>query len=144
MKKLLFLFFVSGCLSANVFAQARIITGTVVDEKGLPVQAASIRIKHTSLGVAADNNGQFRIQVKPGDILVITGGIEQKEVTIGSETSLVIATRRQVIEDKEVFITTAMSIRKRPREVGFGNSLVKPDQFTNGHGTRHHVAATNP
>ena len=136
MKKLLLFLLVTAFLSGIVTAQTRTVTGTVVDEKGAPVQAASIRIKTTNKGVAADNNGQFRIQVKPGDVLVITGGIEQKEVTIGTETVLMISTKRKITEDKEVIITTAMNIRKRPREVGYGNSLLKPDQFTNGQSPR--------
>ena len=54
-------------------AQNRTITGTVTDENGDAVPGASVRIKGTRTGVAADNNGQFKIQAKSGDVLVVSG-----------------------------------------------------------------------
>ena len=69
MRKIASLFTMLMLVTAFAFAQNRTITGTVTDEKGDALPGASVRIKGTRTGVAADNNGQFRIQAKTGDIL---------------------------------------------------------------------------
>ncbi|MFN8290099.1 MAG: carboxypeptidase-like regulatory domain-containing protein, partial [Chitinophagaceae bacterium] len=76
MRKFASLFTMLMLLTALAFGQNRTITGTVTDETGAPVQGASVRIKGTRTGVAADNNGVFRIQAKTGDVLLISGGID--------------------------------------------------------------------
>jgi hypothetical protein len=72
-----------------------ILTGVVTDEKGSPVPGASIFIKGSNSGVAADNNGQFRIVTKPGDILVASAvGMTSTErsVTPGGSISMTLQT----------------------------------------------------
>ena len=72
MKKfLLFLQFL--LLSAVVFAQTNIVTGTITDATtGEPVVGASVRIKDGKTGVSADEKGNFKLQVSPNVILQIS------------------------------------------------------------------------
>lgn len=59
--------------AANVTSQARAITGTVTDDSGEPLIAASIRIKGTSLGTVTDANGRYTIRLSnPKAILVFS------------------------------------------------------------------------
>lgn len=47
-------------------------TGVVLDESGLPVPGATVRIKNTRVATVADNQGHFSLPgVKRGDLLVI-------------------------------------------------------------------------
>ena len=92
MKKFTTLLIFFLCFLAAVVAQQRVITGKVVDEKGKPVPYVSVKIKNTEYGVAADDKGVFRIKAEPGNVLVFTGGIEQKEFTIGNETNILVKT----------------------------------------------------
>ncbi|MFN8291031.1 MAG: SusC/RagA family TonB-linked outer membrane protein [Chitinophagaceae bacterium] len=130
MKKF-FLFLATFVCAVMLYAQERTITGTVTDETGAPVQGASVRIKGTRTGVAADNNGMFRIQAKTGDVLLISGGIDPIEVTVGSNDNIAIQGKRQVTTGTEV-VVTALGIRKRPKEIGYANTTIKNDQITNG------------
>src|SRR5262245_39723048 len=116
MRKITSLFAMLMLLTALAFGQNRTITGTVTDENGAPVQGASIRIKGTRTGVAADNNGMFRILAKTGDVLQITGGIDPIEVTVGTDNSLKITAKRVVTAGTEV-VVTALGIRRRPKEI---------------------------
>ncbi len=131
MRKITSLFTMLMLLTALAFVQNRTITGTVTDENGAPVFGASIKVKGTRTGVAADNNGMFRIFAKTGDILVITGGIEPTEVTVGAESNITVRAKRTVTTGTEV-IVTALGIRRRPKEVGYANTTVKAEQITNG------------
>ena len=115
---------------ALAFGQNRTISGTVTDEKGDILPGASVRIKGTRTGVAADNNGQFRISAKTGDVLVVSGaGLESTEATIGSGNTISIAVRRIVISGTEV-VVTALGQTRQPKELGYSVSKIKAAELT--------------
>ncbi|MDE3741861.1 TonB-dependent receptor [Maribacter polysaccharolyticus] len=83
MKKihLIFMVFLLGTMS---FVSAQ-ISGTVVDENGVPLGGASIVIKGTTTGTTTDFDGNFSIDASLGDTLVVTYiGFEKKQVVINS------------------------------------------------------------
>jgi len=112
MRKLYFLlgFLLVALLS---FAQTRTITGRVTDERGDPVGFASVKLKGSRSGIAADANGNFSISAKSGDILVISGAsLQEKEVTVGEDNVLNIPLQRQAALT-EVFVTGYTTKSKR-------------------------------
>jgi len=135
MRKITSLFTVLMLFVSLAYGQNRSISGTVTDENGAPVQGASVRIKGTRTGVAADNNGIFRILAKTGDVLQITGGIEAIEVTVGTDNNITVRAKRTVVAGTEV-VVTALGIRRRPKELGYANTTIKADQITNGQAPR--------
>lgn len=75
----LFLAFVAVLLSAagpTATAQTQeriVITGTVLDDEGLPAAGAAVLVKGSpSEGVATDSKGNFRITVSPGAVLQVS------------------------------------------------------------------------
>src|SRR6188474_3828600 len=54
-----------------VSAQTRKISGRVTDSKGAPVPGATVKTKNGK-AVAADENGNYTIDVQTGDVLTIT------------------------------------------------------------------------
>ena len=87
---------IKGEISNNVVDERnRTITGKVVDEKGDVVPGASIIIKGTRIGVPSDNNGQFRILAKSGNILLVSGvGFETTEFTVKTSDIIEISVHR--------------------------------------------------
>ncbi|MCO4291575.1 TonB-dependent receptor [Solitalea sp. MAHUQ-68] len=74
-------------LSHYAFAQsARKITGKVIDDKDLqPIPGAIIKVKGTSEAVSTNTDGEFTIQAKTGDVLVISFlGYIERSVTVGA------------------------------------------------------------
>lgn len=117
-------------ISALAFGQNRTISGTVTDEKGDPLPGASVRIKSTRTGVAADNNGQFRIQAKTGDVLVVSGaGLKETEATIGAGNTITIAVTREVISGTEV-VVTSLGVSRQSKEIGYSTAKVKATELT--------------
>ncbi|MBN8674829.1 MAG: SusC/RagA family TonB-linked outer membrane protein [Chitinophagales bacterium] len=117
-------------ISTLAFGQNRTISGTVTDEKGDPLPGASVRIKGTRTGVAADNNGQFRIQAKTGDVLVVSGaGLKETEATIGAGNSVTIAVTREVISGTEV-VVTSLGVSRQSKEIGYSTAKVKASELT--------------
>lgn len=130
MRKIASLFTMLMLVTAFAFAQNRTITGTVTDEKGDALPGASVRIKGTRTGVAADNTGQFRIQAKTGDILVVSGaGLESVEATVGTGSTIAITVTRTVIAGTEV-VVTALGQTRQPKELGYSVSKVKATELT--------------
>jgi len=113
--------------SALAFGQNRTITGTVINEKGEIVSGASVKVKGTSTGAAADNNGQFRVSAKTGDKLVVTGiNLETTEVTVGDGTNISIAVKSTSVTGTEI-VVTALGIRRSEKALGYAVSKVDPN-----------------
>ncbi|MBV7441860.1 TonB-dependent receptor [Weeksellaceae bacterium TAE3-ERU29] len=71
------------CLSLYAFGQQKPITGQVIDSNGFPVQDAYVHVEGTENGVYTDENGNYTIQAKPGDIITIDFiGLESKSVKV--------------------------------------------------------------
>ena len=71
----------------SLFAQERVVTGTVKDESGSGMPGVNVLIKGTANGTATDASGTYRLNVS-GDqnVLVISFiGYVTKEVSIGSQ-----------------------------------------------------------
>jgi hypothetical protein len=81
--------------------------GTLVDETGAAVIGASVIIKGTRTGVTTDSKGNFWIAARPGDELVISGGIELVTVKVDSDRSMVVRSKRSDIAGTEVVVTSA-------------------------------------
>ena len=111
------------------FSQDRTISGIIKDEAGLIVPGASVRIKGTKVGVAADNQGQFRIQAKAGDVLLVTGaGIDPAEITVGSADAVSITVKNTIATGSEV-VVTALGIKRQDKALGYGVSKVDPNSL---------------
>lgn len=53
----------------GISAQEIIVSGTVVDEGGVPVPGVSVVVKNTARGVATDFEGKYTINVNNNDML---------------------------------------------------------------------------
>lgn len=71
MRKVIFLFISLLFISSGLLAQ-RVVSGTIMDNNGLPVAGASVISKKTGKGAVTDNNGYFRIQAAVDDELEIS------------------------------------------------------------------------
>jgi len=94
MKKNLYLFIFLLVISGTGFSQG-ILTGVIKDEKGFPIEAATINIKDTKIFRIADTKGQFSIpapKIFPFTIIVSSSGFQPAEAQISElkDTALII------------------------------------------------------
>lgn len=109
---------------ALALAQTRTITGQVKDAKGDPVPFANITIKGTTSGVAADANGNFRIEVQPGQSLVITStSFVEQEVKIGTESTVTVTLQPQ--GNLQEVVVTALGIRRTRNQLPYAAQTVE-------------------
>src|SRR6187549_2525764 len=60
------------CFSLAAKAQQTKISGTIKNEKGEPVEAASVQVTGNNTGSLSDKNGSFTLTASPNDSLRIT------------------------------------------------------------------------
>lgn len=60
------------CVQPNLKAQQNQISGTVKNEKGEPIEAASVQVVGTGNGTLSDKNGVFTLNTSAGDSLVVS------------------------------------------------------------------------
>src|SRR6186713_1876143 len=79
-------------LCSQLWAQNRIISGKVTDERGVPVSNATVQVKGGNKGTSTDDAGSFTISVGPKAILIVSSiSFASQEVRDFSATPLVIS-----------------------------------------------------
>ncbi|MBC7828369.1 MAG: SusC/RagA family TonB-linked outer membrane protein [Chitinophagaceae bacterium] len=119
------------CLTAS--AQTRLLSGRITDDAGSPVPFATIKLKGAGSGTSADAQGNFKINVSAGSVLIISAiNYSTKEIPAGTGENLSVALSKGEGLIDEV-IVTAQGIRRRPRELGYSVAKVSNQDITNGH-----------
>lgn len=101
-------------VTAQTFAQQRIVTGKIVDEHGESIIGANIMEKGTSNGVISDIEGNFSIKVASDATLVISYiGYAQQEVAVKGKSKLTIHLAEDAQTLNEVVVIGYGSARKK-------------------------------
>src|SRR3954454_20917983 len=125
MKKLLLLIMLCAGLISFAQAQTKTLTGKVVNDKGDPVPFATIQIKNSQSGTAADAQGFFSIKAKAGDVLVISSaGFTSKEMTVSNDNNITVSLAQSSQELQSVVVTTALGIQRQAKELGYATTTV--------------------
>jgi TonB-linked SusC/RagA family outer membrane protein len=115
--------------SALAFGQTRTVTGQVKDDKGDGVPFATVTETGTTNAVKADVNGNFSIRIKDGSQITITAsGYKDQTITPGTGFQSIVMVI-DVIEEKEVIVTTAFGIKKAQRTTPFSAQVITSDNL---------------
>jgi iron complex outermembrane recepter protein len=128
-----FLFFV------YIAHSQQLLTGTIKDGKGLPIEAASVKVKNTVIATIADAKGEFRIQAPkelPFTLQITSSGYAPSEVLISEIkdsvlniilidnnqlSELVITSRRRVEASQNVPIAVSVLGGRQVEDAGAFN-----------------------
>lgn len=96
----------------NALAQ-RTVSGTIIDDTGESLPGVNVVIKGTTSGTTTDLDGNYRLQVDDGAVLVISFvGFETQEIEVGTR-SVIDVTMGGVIELQEIVVTAYGEDTKR-------------------------------
>ncbi len=110
------------------FAQSSTVTGKVVDDKGSPVNGASVVEKGTRNGTSAGADGSFSIKVKTGASLVISAlGFENKTIA-ASSSNLQVQLTTDVKALSEV-VVTGSGVATSKKKLGIAVESIKGDKL---------------
>ena len=108
----------------KAFAQGRTIEGKVIDSAGQPIIGAGVTIPGTTVGVATDLDGMFRITLPDGTAAVTVSalGYTSKDVEIGKKQNLVIALEDEA-ESLDATVVVAYGTQSKATVTGALSSI---------------------
>jgi TonB-linked SusC/RagA family outer membrane protein len=112
------------------FAQEKTVTGTVVDESGIPLPGVNIIIKGTSQGVQTDFDGNYVITANKGDVLVFSFvGLQRVEYPVQDVDIIDVVMQADASQLDEV-VVTAQGIKREQKSLGYAVSTVDSEQLS--------------
>ncbi|HMI61689.1 MAG TPA: SusC/RagA family TonB-linked outer membrane protein [Puia sp.] len=118
-------------ITETLHAQTTEISGKITDITGSSIPNATIRIKSSraSAGTSADGDGNFKLHIAPGAVLLISGiGFETKEVKVGSSTVLNIQLNSDSKSLSEV-VVTGVGVATSKKKIGLAIESVTADKL---------------
>lgn len=113
-KVVFFILLLSTLFSMSVFAQVKTVTGTVLDEIGMPLPGANILESGTKNGVTTDFDGNYSLQVNQGSTITVTYlGYKTQVLTVGSQSTINITLEPDLQQLEETVIIGYGSVQKR-------------------------------
>ena len=95
--------------------QESVVSGKVVDAEGIPIPGVTVRLRGTSLGVATDKDGQFRLRipVQTGVLEFSFVGFQPRQVSFSEQTeSLTVILREEIKELNDMVVTGYQTLSK--------------------------------
>ncbi|MDR0573874.1 MAG: TonB-dependent receptor [Tannerella sp.] len=134
MKKILFCSLILMLFSVAAFAQ-QTLKGTVTTVDKQPLTGVSVSVKGSATGTISDIDGNFSLNVKPEDVLVIRYlGFTTQELTVGNQSSVEIVMEENVALLDEVVVVGYGALRKS--DITGSVSSVKPSELQKNSLTR--------
>ncbi|MCZ2845262.1 MAG: SusC/RagA family TonB-linked outer membrane protein [Candidatus Bathyarchaeota archaeon] len=114
----------------SVFAQEMTVSGTVLDENGIPLIGVNVLVKGTTRGVQTDFDGNYAIQADKGETLVFSFvGQETVEHLVTDVNQINVTMTPDAAQLNEV-IVTAFGIKRNPKDLGYAVSSVATEEVT--------------
>ncbi len=104
------------------------VHGKVINDKGQPIEGATVTVKGTNKRVATNANGEFTLTgVDANAVLVVSAvNIEPYEIKIGGKTELAISVKTKVTTGEAITVEVNTGYQTIPKERATG-SFVKID-----------------
>ena len=110
-------------------AQIIPVSGKIVSQDNSPIPGATVLLKGKKTGTKTNTDGSFTINANSGDILIISGvGFKTQNIKVsGLFMNVTLSAAENILE--EVTVTTALDIKRNPRELGYSVQTVKGSEI---------------
>lgn len=107
----------------NIIDNQQMISGTVIDEQGIPLAGVNVLIVGTNAGTQTDFDGNYSIGAASGDILEFSYvGMQTEQVTVGNNTTINVTMNEDVSKLEEV-VLVGYGTRKVAKVSGAVNTI---------------------
>ena len=129
MKRILMFLVILSAMSSEISAQARRITGRVLDETGEGFPGAGISVQGTTTGTVTDVDGSFELDLPEGNntITVQAVGYATQTLTVTGNTVTVNLTTNA--RELQGAVVTALAIRREKRELGYSATTLSTEEL---------------
>ncbi|WP_228852348.1 SusC/RagA family TonB-linked outer membrane protein [Aegicerativicinus sediminis] len=112
------------CIVHLSFAQQKTITGTVVDQSGLPLPGVNVVVEGTTNGTQTDFDGKYSISAQTGEVLVFSYvGLKTASATVGASNTINVTMEEDAALLDEV-VVTAFGIKREKQSLGYAQQTV--------------------
>src|SRR5690606_21554751 len=81
------------------------VTGTVVDQSGMPIPGVTVLVKGTTIGTSTDLDGKYSISIPEGSTLVFSFiGFESRAIVVDGQTVINITLNEDISSLDEVVV----------------------------------------
>lgn len=125
-----FLLFIAITFSMSAYAQERTIQGSITDETDSPLPGVNVTIQGTAIGTITDFDGQYKLNIKSDDtvLLISSIGYKKQTITVGSKSEINVKMDVDLEELDEVVVIGYGTAKKS--DVTGSVSTVKTDELT--------------
>lgn len=128
--KRIFLFGMYLFITGTVMAQNQTISGTIVDETGVPLPGVSVVEQGTTTGTSTDFDGNYQIAVSQNAVLSFSYiGYKTQDINVGNRTALSI-TMVPDAESLDEVVVTALGISREKQTLGYSVQEIGGDALT--------------
>jgi len=112
--------------------QEREVTGTVTDENGVPLPGATISLKGSTLAIATDESGNYRIKVPDQSAVLEFSlmGFDAQEVAVNGRSVIKVALKTSVSDLDEVVVIGYGTVKRS--DLTGSVSTIKSEDFNPG------------
>ncbi len=104
MKKLILVFALALFGFVQVQAQQQ-VSGSIVDDQGVPLPGANVLLKGTNIGTQSDFDGIYSIEAEQGQTLVFSYiGFQSQSITVGSSATINVTMQSDASQLEEVVV----------------------------------------
>ncbi len=128
-KNLLMLFALLIACTQFAFAQNRHVRGKVLDEKGQGLPGAGVVIKNTSIGTVTDGDGNFDIDMPPGDNMLVVKATGYSDQNVEAKEGGVVVNLKLDIKELHETVVTALGIKREAKSLAYATQTVGGDQM---------------
>lgn len=118
------------CVAPSILFGQTKISGTVTDDKHLPLPGVSVRIKDQNKGTVTDIDGRYNITANAGQTLVYSFvGYAPVYVVVDNKTTINVS----LIGDSKALnevVVTALGVKKETRRIGYATQTVNGADVT--------------
>lgn len=120
-------------LSANIFAQNKMISGSVLDSANNPIAGASIKIVGTKIGTMTNSKGEFKLNVPGSGILEVSAiGYAIQKVAIEGRAQINIILKEVESNNLNEVVITAGGVLRKKVEIGTSQTVISGEQIVKG------------
>ncbi|HXP50302.1 MAG TPA: carboxypeptidase-like regulatory domain-containing protein, partial [Bacteroidia bacterium] len=115
-------------LCTSLYAQSRVITGTVKDQDGKPLPFLAVQVKGTTIGTYTDTAGKFTLTVDQTAKAVTLSypGMKNQEVAITDNMTITMSNDALGLDE---VVVGAVGISYEKKSLGYAAQTVGSDQL---------------
>jgi len=117
---------------SHIWAQQRVVSGKVTDDKGNPVPSASVLVKGTKTGTTTKQDGTYSLTMPANakTLVISSVNMEEAQIDIGNQSEVNVSLQTSGRSLQEV-VVTSLGISRDKRSLGYASQNLKGEELAN-------------